>query len=530
MVVLLSPHLGATDFYVAQSGDDSARGVSKESAWKSIERVNGTQLSPGDRVLFEGGQHFTGNLRLTGEDAGTCDAPVIIGSFGSGPAWLDAGTGTGISVESAGGIRIENLNIQGAGRTNNHGYGILCDNKQPGDATLKCLQIDRVQVGGFGVFGILISGDQGGYENVRVTDCILRENLRGGMEIAGRLAVTATNYAHANVEVIRCQAYDNSGDPNYLKNHSGSGMVLYQVNGGLIDHCQAWNNGAECRSKTGGGVGIWTCASRNVVIQHCESFGNRTSGADGGGFDIDGGSIDCTLQYNYSHDNDGPGLMVYTYPYASYQDRGSVVRFNISQNDSRRSRTYAGLYVRSYGPPVSGLEVYNNTIIVGPWCDQAAFVSGENVQARFQNNIFLGAQGAVPLRVEASNDGIQFVNNLLWSDGSGPAVVWDGMTNAPGTNGMIALSQAAQTGIQRLLWQPPSFTHSTSLSPTPRLGNLAALRFFRPTPPSLAARAGLNLSQLYRNHGPPRDFMGNVLTGESSWPVGAIGLGSDGAP
>ncbi len=72
-----------------------------------------------------------------------------------------------------------------------------------------------------------------------------------------------------------CEAHDNTGDPDYLKNHSGSGIVLYQVDGGLMEHCRAWNNGALCRSTGGGGVGLWTCASRRVVIQHCESFANR---------------------------------------------------------------------------------------------------------------------------------------------------------------------------------------------------------------------------------------------------------------
>ena len=125
--------------------------------------------------------------------------------------------------------------------------------------------------------------------------------------MAGRLPWDSPRYAHADVRVSHCHAFDNTGDPDYQKNHSGSGIVLYQVDDGVIEPCVAWNNGALCRSGGGGAVGLWTCASRRVVIQHCESFGNKTSGADGGG------SEDCVLQYNYSHDNDGHGLMVYTY-------------------------------------------------------------------------------------------------------------------------------------------------------------------------------------------------------------------------
>jgi len=59
------------------------------------------------------------------------------------------------------------------------------------------------------------------------------------MEVAGRLPWDSPNYAHADVRVRHCQAFDNTGDPDYQKNHSGSGIVLYQVDGGAIEHCVA---------------------------------------------------------------------------------------------------------------------------------------------------------------------------------------------------------------------------------------------------------------------------------------------------
>jgi hypothetical protein len=94
------------------------------------------------------------------------------------------------------------------------------------------------------------------------------------------------------------------------------------------------------------------------------------------------------------------------------------MRFNISENDSRRSRTYAGLWVRNDGTGMTGVEVYNNTVIVGPWTDQAAAVHGEGVEACFRNNIFLGIGGAVLLRVEKPHGKVRFENNLYWQGGS----------------------------------------------------------------------------------------------------------------
>ena len=250
----------AADRFVRCDGDDSAPGTNRNAAWRTVERVNRARLEPGDRVLFQAGRTFAGNLRLTAEDAGTATLPLTIGSLGDGRATIFAGAGTGVSVENAGGIVIENLVVVGAGITNNGGYGVLCNNTLTNATMLDHLVIDNVEVSGFGKHGILITGAPAGFRHVRVSHCVMRGNLLGGMEIAGRLPWDAPNYAHADVQVTQCQAFDNTGDPDYHKNHSGSGIVLYEVDGGLIDGCVAWNNGALNGSGGGGPVGLWGLA------------------------------------------------------------------------------------------------------------------------------------------------------------------------------------------------------------------------------------------------------------------------------
>ncbi len=425
-MVLISFEMNGAVFFVREDGNDGASGISRAGAWRTIERVNRAKLGPGDKVLFEAGRKFSGNLRLTAEDSGSAESPVVIGSTEGGRAALLAGLGTGISVASAENLRLENLEILGAGAATNGGYGVRCDNLGTNGQRLGNLTIDRVEVSGFGVHGILISGVQAGFEHVRVTGCVIHDNLRGGMEIAGRLPYDSPLYAHADVVVRDCETFHNPGDPNFARNHSGSGIVLYQVDGGSMVRCASWDNGFMGDNRAGGGVGLWVCASRRVVIQECESFANKTRGMDGGGFDIDGGCEECALQYNYSHDNDGPGLMVYTYPYASHRDHGNVVRFNISENDSRRSRTYAGLWVRADGRTMDGLEVYNNTVVTGGWSDQAAFVHGDGVQGGFRNNIFVARGGGQALRVTEPRPALRFEGNLYWRDGGSFSVEWGG--------------------------------------------------------------------------------------------------------
>ena len=69
---------------------------------------------------------------------------------------------------------------------------------------------------------------------------------------------------------------------------------------------------------------------------------------DGDGFDFDGGCTHCLMQYNYSHDNQAAGFLVYTYKDAPHQFANVVVRYNVSENDARRG-DYAALHVVNDG-------------------------------------------------------------------------------------------------------------------------------------------------------------------------------------
>ena len=56
--------VGGHTYYVSSSsGDDTSPGVSPETPWKTLERVEAGDLGPGDRVLFRGGDTFPGTLR-----------------------------------------------------------------------------------------------------------------------------------------------------------------------------------------------------------------------------------------------------------------------------------------------------------------------------------------------------------------------------------------------------------------------------------------------------------------------------------
>lgn len=181
--------LGAA-YHISPTGDDAAKGTAAKP-WKSVSRANSQRLRPGDRLLFQGGASFLGNLVLRAEDAGTPTKPVIIGSYGNGKAHIEAGAGSGVLVENAGGIEIENLVVSGAGRLNNAASGIKVIHNLPEARRVKHIRIRDVEASGFGRAGIFVAGlatdgTQSGFDDVRIERCDAHDNVYYGIIAAGR--------------------------------------------------------------------------------------------------------------------------------------------------------------------------------------------------------------------------------------------------------------------------------------------------------------------------------------------------------
>ncbi|MEM1552847.1 MAG: hypothetical protein QXH03_09315, partial [Candidatus Bathyarchaeia archaeon] len=72
---------GRAFFVSSSSGDDRNDGLSPQSAWRSLDKVNSAQLLPGDRVLFKRGDVWRGQLIPQSGDEG---APIVYGAYGEG--------------------------------------------------------------------------------------------------------------------------------------------------------------------------------------------------------------------------------------------------------------------------------------------------------------------------------------------------------------------------------------------------------------------------------------------------------------
>ncbi|HEY1054798.1 MAG TPA: hypothetical protein VGE24_06670, partial [Emticicia sp.] len=135
-------------YYISPNGNDSNDGLSIKTAWKTIEKVNHTILKAGDMVLFEGGSSYSGNIQLDSLDNGTARNPIIISSFGSKPAIIEAGEGRGFFAHNCEGIKVSKLSFHGDGIGKNKQNGIEFYSDFA-SKSLSFIKIDSCEVKGF---------------------------------------------------------------------------------------------------------------------------------------------------------------------------------------------------------------------------------------------------------------------------------------------------------------------------------------------------------------------------------------------
>jgi len=525
-VLIFIPHIiFATDYYVRSGGNDSKTGTSISLAWKTIAKVNTINFSAGDRILFEGGTTFSGNIYFDSSDAGTSANPIVITSYGTGRALVDAGTSYGFFAYNTAGVSIQNISFSGSGSSNVKD-GILFYNDLAGDIQLDYIRIDSVEVSGFNENGINIGSwnNASGYQNVTIKNALVHDNARGGIS-----SYAQAIYGHKNFTVSYSKTYNNPGRPDITSVSSGSGIVMGGVDGMLIEHCESYNNGAQNGHLGGGPVGIWCWSSNNVIIQYNESHHNHAGlDKDGGGFDFDGGTTNSITQYNYSHDNEGAGLLFAEYTGATPMINDTI-RYNISENDGRKNN-YGGLEFYG-GSPFSNCTVYNNTVFANGkglvnGVPSVVYLYGSNFSnVSIYNNNFISDDNAYLIN---SGDGpstsvIQFKGNNYYSANSNFQILW-------GANTYTSLAQwkSAATG------QEMEGSNDLGMSDDPKVLNmgaggtisdltsLQALTAYQLTAGSPLIDAGLNLNlSPYSCFPGKQDFWGNPIPSGSGYDIGA---------
>jgi len=398
-----------SSYYVdSKAGDDNNPG-SMEKPIKTIGRVNQLKLVAGSSVHFAGGQTFAGNLHLKGI-SGTTENRVIVSSYGNGTATIDAQNGSAVRADSCSWLQLKNLRVNGNGRLNgNSGSGIELRKTQ------NC-SIDSIEASGFLWSGIKAVGGK----NLRITHVYAHDNGFSGFNVesdgqnAGGLEGSWGKSFH-NVYIAYCVAENNPGCPVVKNNHSGNGILIGGVTKGLIEYCEAMNNGWDMPREGNGPVGIWAYQSDSITIQYCYAHDNKTSakGKDGGGFDLDGGITNSLVQHNFSANNEGVGYGLFQY-YGATIWKNNIVRNNFSYNDGRKNGQAGFLmWIANGSPkPISDCRIYENTVI-NCYGHSVSFEPGDYPRFEFRNNIFVLTDRPGPF-VNGSFSGATFTENKVW--------------------------------------------------------------------------------------------------------------------
>jgi Right handed beta helix region len=374
-----------TAYYIdSAGGNDAAAGTAPDSPWKSLQKVNATTFFPGDRILFKSGSVWHGQLWPKG--SGTEGNPITLGMYGGGVKPEIDGDGLAedaVLLKNQEYWEIEDLDITNTDVQPAVRRGVHAMLENYGDAHhiyLRRLTIHDVngsnKVKPNGGINYTSAGDA---KPTRFVDLRIEDNEIYHVDRSGVFGWSD--------RWQRSKWYPSIGvvvSGNVLSDIGGDGIVVVATDGALVEKNVVSH--ANQRSEDYN-VAIWPWSADNTIIQYNEAY--ETKGQrDGEGFDSDWNSRNTIVQYNYSHDNDGGFLLICNEggdsPEESAGNIGTIVRYNISQNDRTRGINIAG--------PTKDTLIYNNTIYVGPehkvdlvvWSDWHGWARDTS----FFNNIF----------------------------------------------------------------------------------------------------------------------------------------------
>ena len=377
--------IAATTYYAdSRGGDDSNTGTSSAKAWKTLNKVNGTRFLPGDRILLKSNSVWKGQLWPKG--SGMEGRPITVGMYGGGVKPAINGDGLfedAVLLKNQEYWEIENLEITNTGpqRAERRAVHVALENY--GEAHhiyIRSLMIHDVN----GVDDVKPNGginytSVGDKKPSRFVDLRIENNEIYHVDRSGIFGWADSWVRSKWNPSLRVLVRG-----NYLHDIGGDGIVVVATDGADVERNVV---GHANQRSDGYNVAIWAWSADNTVIQNNEAYGTKGQ-RDGEGFDSDWNSRNTVIQYNYSHDNDGGFLLICNEgghtSEESAGNTGTIVRYNISQNDRTRGINIAG--------PVKDSLIYNNTIYVGPEhsVDLLLFSDwhGWSASSHFYNNIF----------------------------------------------------------------------------------------------------------------------------------------------
>ena len=453
---------GDTTYYLDSSAEDGGDGKSEEEAFDSLDDINGYQFAAGDRILIKAGSEFQGQLYPKG--SGTADAPVVIDMYGEGEKPLIDGNGrysnapsvsddgpfgeagaavylynqqyweinnlrvtnwssdgvdrerSGIRVEASGGGTYRHIYIRNCEISDIRGYdgqdsiwdvvpenggttfyGARTTHRTGGINIVSYTKRDTSA--GLGTAGEILDEEPTIFDDVLIEDNTIENCHANGITTTNiRGELDDKDYRHTNV-VIR---------GNEIRNVQRAGIVPLYTSGVLVER-----NLVDTFQQTtkGYGCGIWCDRADNMLFQYNEVCNGQNT-MDGMAFNLDDMTENGIIQYNYSHNNVGGGVMLHVR--TNSYNRNNVVRYNLSVNDTRGYAAHQAIIVcvgEDSSTKIENAKIYNNTFVN----TNTVHPVYQGNEILFANNIFYLPNQGMASKADAYTLGAKttFINNVF---------------------------------------------------------------------------------------------------------------------
>lgn len=448
-----------TTYYVdSLGGDDSNSGLEVSKPVQSLSKVESIiKNSDGTptRILFKSGTSYSETFNVTSIHA-TKDCPLLISSYGEENNGYATFTASPYCINLSGSnVRISNLEISNkdaqrginvytsvAGACENivlennyiHDINFDFENGLPAayqgkGLTPKDVDISEISTSSitpnsryiYQCAGIYLNASTAKiigpswFENIYISNNRFERVSRVGVffdsQWVKRPGVDWGYNTYISDEKGWYPAKNVNIENNYLNYIGGDGVVVLGADGGVMEYNTCYNAQYLGRGAFYS-AGLWCHSTINYVIQYNEAaYTHLVNGSgDGEGFDIDISCKNITFQYNYSHHNDGGGILLCTNSNVMtiYHDDGTPVRDEdgLPHREKRyiwgpvtiRNNVFAdnGGTVFETSDALKDLSIYNNTIVMpGASGDEKLISHGS-----FANNVLC--------------TGLSFRNNIVY--------------------------------------------------------------------------------------------------------------------
>ena len=410
IIIFLPFPIRAATYYVdATIGYDSNNGLSPESAWKTVAKVNASTFRQGDQILFKRGEIWREQLNVP--SSGSPGSPITFGSYGIGDRPIISGANILSNFRALGAayqlpsIKTEPKQVFYNGTLLIHNNGATASvgiNEWDWHSDTLYINIGRDPVGAiieastrpYGIYivnkshiiidtiSVINTNDTGvsapSSHNLTISNSRVSFNAEKGITFA---AVSGNNFIQdciINFNGLGASdaygsgifAWKDSGSPgnenyirrNFINNNKNYGIYI-NSNFYIIEKNEVYNNGntsemcAGIELFNGGNDGY----ARNNIVRYNLVHAQLSGYNDGPGINADDYSSHNDIYYNVIHANDGPGIGVWRSNNINIYNNTT---YGNNRNSSGTRNTFAEIAVGASNPgEVSNIQIKNNIAV-----------------------------------------------------------------------------------------------------------------------------------------------------------------------